>query len=48
MNAKRKPKKPRNWTAVHAHFRTGAGRHGDGRKEASRKACRGRVRREAE
>lgn len=34
--------KVRDWLAVHAHFRSGAGTHGDGRKEASRKACRGR------
>lgn len=37
------PKKPRNWLAVHAHQRGGAGSHGDRRKESSRRACRGRV-----
>ena len=36
-------KKPRNWLAVHAHHRSGAGSHGDRRKENSRRACRGRV-----
>jgi|TARA_R110000787_G_scaffold2353_6_gene9375 hypothetical protein len=30
----------RNWFAVHAHNRTGAGNHGDKRKENSKKACR--------
>lgn len=33
----------RNWIAVQAHFRTGAGNHGDKRKEDSKRACRGRV-----
>ncbi len=35
--------KPRNWTAVHAHFRTGAGNHGDAQKADSRARCRGRI-----
>jgi len=26
-NKKSKMKKPRNWLAVHAHFKTGAGKH---------------------
>ena len=30
----------RNWLAVHAHMRRGAGSHGDARKERSRTACR--------
>ena len=38
----RRPK-PRNHLAVHAHFRSGAGHHGDKRKERSRSKCRGRV-----
>lgn len=45
MAKKRKTKRPpkvRNWLAVHAHFRTGAGNHGDKRKEAAKKACRGK------
>ena len=32
----------RNWLAIHAHFRTGAGSHGDDAKDAQRDACRGR------
>jgi len=40
---KRGPLKVRNWLAVHAHFRTGAGKHKDRKREASRKACRGPV-----
>lgn len=32
----------RNWLAVRAHMRTGAGTHGDARKEASRTMCRGK------
>lgn len=39
-----KPRKFRNWIAVHAILRGGAGTHGDARKEASRRACRGQVR----
>jgi hypothetical protein len=42
MTKKRpKARKLRNWLAVHAHNRRG-GHHGDQKKEASRKACRGR------
>jgi hypothetical protein len=37
-----KKSKTRNWLAVHAHFRTGAGSHGDKKKEKSRNACRGK------
>ena len=38
----KKPKAPktRNWGAVAAHFKTGAGSHGDKKKAASKKACR--------
>jgi len=32
--------KTRNWLAVQAHFRTGAGSHKDKKKEDSKKACR--------
>ena len=39
--------KPRNWLAVRAFQRSGAGRHKDKRREASRKACRGSVRHQA-
>ena len=35
--------KTRNWGAVAAHFKTGAGSHGDKKKAANKKACRGRV-----
>ena len=42
-NKKPKAVKVRNWTAVAAHFKTGAGSHGDKKKAASKKACRGRV-----
>ena len=35
--------KGRNWLAVHAYQRSGAGRHKDARKAASKKACRGKV-----
>ena len=37
--------KIRNWTAVAAFQRSGAGHHGDKKKEKSKKACRGKVRR---
>jgi hypothetical protein len=33
----------RNWLAVRAHFKTGAGSHGDKKKQSSKKACRGKV-----
>lgn len=39
---KQEKAKSRDWLAVHAHFRTGAGHHGDKRKEKSKRACRGR------
>ena len=41
----KKPRAPkiRNWTAVAAHYKTGAGSHGDKKKSNSKKACRGRV-----
>ena len=35
--------KARNWLAVHAHQRGGAGSHGDLKKQKSKKACRGKV-----
>ena len=35
--------KQRNYLAVHAHNRSGAGNHGDARKEKSRRACRGKA-----
>ncbi len=38
-----KKPKPRNWLAVRAHQRGGAGSHGDKKKKLNKKACRGRV-----
>ena len=35
--------KRRNWVAVAAHFKTGSGTHGDKKKQASKNACRGKV-----
>ena len=35
--------KVRNWTAVEAHLRGGAGIHKDKKKEASKKACRKKI-----
>ena len=35
-----KEKKMRNWFAVAAHFKSGAGAHVDKKKQASRRACR--------
>ena len=42
MKKKHKKKKiiPRNWFAVHAFTRSGAGNHGDKKKKASKRACR--------
>jgi hypothetical protein len=37
---KQKQPKHRNWLAVHAHFKTGAGSHKDKKKEKSKKSCR--------
>tara|TARA_B100000579_G_C22847650_1_gene865358 strand:+ start:3335 stop:3502 length:168 start_codon:yes stop_codon:yes gene_type:complete len=37
------PPKERNWLAIHAHFKTGAGSHGDKKKQDSKKKCRGKV-----
>jgi hypothetical protein len=37
-----KPKE-RNWIAQKAFTRTGAGAHKDKKKEASKKACRGKI-----
>jgi hypothetical protein len=43
--AKKKVKKlkPRNYAAIAAITKTGAGRHKDKKKEASKKACRRRI-----
>ncbi len=42
-NKKKKITLPRNWYAVHAHFRSGAGCHIDKKKQNSKRACRGKV-----
>lgn len=42
-NKKRKQPKARNVIAVAAITRSGAGRHPDRKKQASRRACRGKV-----
>lgn len=44
--AKKKIKIPktRNWLAVRARLRGGAGSHGDKKKKQSKNACRGRIR----
>jgi hypothetical protein len=34
--------KTRNWGAVAAHFKSGAGSHGDNKKKQSKNACRGK------
>ena len=39
----KKLRPPRNWIAVYAHLRPGSGNHGDKKKQASKTACRGRV-----
>jgi len=39
VRKKNKPKL-RNWLAIHAHFRTGSGNHGDKRKQKAKKGCR--------
>lgn len=43
FTSKAQERRHRNWLAVRAHFRTGAGSHGDKKKADSKKACRGRV-----
>ena len=45
MSKKKKIKvvKPRNWLAVRAFLRNGAGSHGSKKKKLNKKACRGRV-----
>ncbi len=44
MSKKNKQAKARNWLAVHAFQRSGAGNHGDKKKEKNKKACRGKWR----
>lgn len=38
-----KTPKPRNWLAVRAYQRSGAGTHKDKKKAANKRACRGRI-----
>lgn len=40
---KNKTPKPRNWLAVRAFQRSGAGTHGDEKKKRNKNKCRGRV-----
>ena len=42
-NKKTKLPKERNWIAVAAFQRSGAGHHGDKKKKESRSKCRGKV-----
>jgi len=39
----RRSSPPRNWFAVAAHFKSGSGKHVDRKKEASKRACRSKV-----
>ncbi len=43
FTSKAQERRARNWLAVRAHFKTGAGSHGDKKKAINKKACRGRV-----
>ena len=44
MVQRKRPKiRSRNWQAVEAHLRPGAGPHKDKKKEAERKVCRKKV-----
>ena len=43
FTSKAEERRVRNWRAVRAHFKTGAGSHGDKKKKNSKQACRGRV-----
>ena len=38
-----KQPKSRNWLAVHAFQRSGAGHHGDKKKKLNKRACRGKI-----
>ena len=46
MAKKTQKPKTRNWMAVQAHFKGGAGNHGDKKKAASKNACRNKNHRE--
>jgi hypothetical protein len=40
-SSKAQERRIRNWLAVRAHFKTGAGSHGDKKKKQNKQACRG-------
>ena len=40
---KQNPPKNRNWLAVRAHFKSGAGSHGDKKKQKNKTLCRGKI-----
>lgn len=42
MSKKTDTRKTRNWLAVHAHFKSGSGSHGDKKKKNNKSACRGK------
>ena len=42
-SSKAQERRQRNWLAVRAHFKTGAGSHGDEKKKKNKNACRGKV-----
>ena len=44
QTSKAAERRGRNWLAVRAHFKSGAGSHGDKKKQKSKSACRGKVR----
>ena len=41
---KKRQIKSRNWLAVRAYLRSGAGTHKNKKKEKNRRACRGKIR----
>lgn len=43
FTSKAQERRHRNWLAVRAHFKTGAGSHGDKKKANSKNACRGKA-----
>ncbi len=42
FTSKAQERRTRNWLAVRAHFKTGAGSHGDKKKKQNKNACRGK------
>jgi hypothetical protein len=43
LTSKAQERRVRNWLAVRAHFKTGAGSHGDKKKASNKKACRVKI-----